>query len=67
MESIFADQELANELEAAGHRRRRAAWKEMQAENDLEASKAAMARSEKIKPANVDPGKTSEIRLNIAD
>lgn len=41
----------------------------MQAENDLEAAKAAMSARElaKTKTANVDPGKTSEIHLNIAD
>lgn len=39
----------------------------MQAENDLEAAKAAMSRSKNIERANVDPGKTGEIRLNIAD
>lgn len=39
----------------------------MQAENDLEAAKAAMARSKSIERQNVSAGETGEIHLNIAD
>lgn len=67
MESIAKDKDLQEELEAAGHNRRRAAWKEMQAENDLEAAKAAMSRDNAVKRSDVSAGKTGEIHLNIAD
>lgn len=67
MDCVAGDRQLQDKLESAGHRRRRAAWKEMQAENDLEAAKAAMSRSEKVQASNVDPGKTQDIHLNIAD
>lgn len=67
MESISGNKNLQEQLEAAGHLRRRVAWKEMQAENDLEAAKAAMSRDEKRSLVSVDAGETGEIHLNIAD
>lgn len=67
MDCIACDKNLQEQLEGAGHNRRRAAWNEMQAENDLEAAKAAMSRSENKKSQNVSAGETSEIHLNIAD
>ncbi len=39
----------------------------MQAENDLEAAKAAMSRESSVKKSSVDAGQTGEIHLNIAD
>ena len=67
MDCIAKDKNLQEQLEAAGHNRRRAAWNEMQAENDLEAAKAAMERSKNIERQNVSAGETGEIHLNIAD
>lgn len=67
MELIAGDKDLQEQLESAGHNRRRAAWKEMQAENDLEAAKAAMSRESSVKKSSVDAGQTGEIHLNIAD
>lgn len=67
MERIYCDKNLQNDLESAGHKRRRAAWNEMQAENDLEAAKAAMSRSSNMHRSNVSAGETGEIHLNLAD
>lgn len=68
MERINKDKNLQEQLEMAGHNRRRAAYNEMKAENDLEAAKAAMERSKQQRQrVSVDAGSTGEIQLNIAD
>lgn len=67
LEKIAKDTNLQEQLETAGHKRRRAAFAEMQAENDLEAAKAAMSRDDKIKRSNVGPGETSKIHLDVKD
>ncbi|MDO5329243.1 MAG: hypothetical protein Q4E88_04005 [Coriobacteriia bacterium] len=66
MKRIDKDKDLQNKLEMAGHNRRRAAYKEMEAENDLEAAKAAMEKNKKAR-GSVNPGSTGEIQLNVLE
>ena len=68
MNAIYGDTTLQEALENAGHNRRRAAYNEMQAENDLEAAKRAMARSnEARKKRSLSAGNTTDIQLNLSD
>lgn len=66
--TIKSDEKLIEELELSGHQRRRIAYHQMQAENDLDSAKRAygrMSRAKSIKRENIDPGQTSEIHLNL--